>query len=246
VPISFSELFAKATTSYSNKNGFQPRTWQARLANHPKPVDRLIRIPTGEGKTLAAMLTWIFWRITKGDKSWPTRLVWCLPMRTLVEQSKSEAEKLLTALDLTDEVDVRIATHFIEVRVFREEAIAGVNGFGVRNFGGTNNLVNSKVAVRRARVTHAVGFVGKLQILAASIGFTKDGDRLDAQLFAGSNDSKSNFASVGDQNSFVHKTVFSVQFSVFRKSRVSALSARRPVSPRMLISGSFSVERQGS
>ncbi len=109
MPKSFTELFATATTSQSNKDGFQPRTWQSRLAENPKPADRLIRIPTGEGKTLAAMLTWIFWRITKGHKSWPTRLVWCLPMRTLVEQSKSEAEKLLTSLSLTDKVDVRIA-----------------------------------------------------------------------------------------------------------------------------------------
>ena len=109
MPKSFSELFAAATTSQANPSGFQPRTWQSRLAEEPTPADRLIRIPTGEGKTLAAILTWIYWRITHQDKSWPTRLVWCLPMRTLVEQTKSEAEKLLAALELNDAVDVRIA-----------------------------------------------------------------------------------------------------------------------------------------
>lgn len=55
------------------------------------------------------MLTWIYWRIVREDKTWPTRLVWCLPMRTLVEQSVTEAEKLLKAIKRADDVDVRIA-----------------------------------------------------------------------------------------------------------------------------------------
>ena len=106
---SFTELFVAATTSESHKDGFQPRSWQSRLAEGSTLSDRLIRIPTGEGKTLAALLTWVFHRINNDDRSWPTRLVWCLPMRTLVEQTQSEAEKLLKALGLSDEVDVRTA-----------------------------------------------------------------------------------------------------------------------------------------
>lgn len=83
----------------------------ARLSNHPEPVawqrelsrdslcdNRLIRIPTGFGKTLGILAAWSWHRVYRGDERWPRRLVWCLPMRVLVEQTKDEVDRALARL----------------------------------------------------------------------------------------------------------------------------------------------------
>ena len=85
---------------------FEPHPWQIQLAANDKCCNRLIRIPTGLGKTLGVLLAWAFHRMHRQDTSWPTRLVWCLPMRTLVEQTANEACKVLERAGLQDRVDV--------------------------------------------------------------------------------------------------------------------------------------------
>lgn len=72
--------------------GRAPHAWQAELAAAASCDNRLIRIPTGFGKTLGVLAAWLYHRIQRRDPQWPRRLVWCLPMRTLVEQTCAEAE----------------------------------------------------------------------------------------------------------------------------------------------------------
>lgn len=74
---------------------FPPRPWQVRLAAPSRPGHRRIRIPTGFGKTLGVAGAWLFHRVERGDATWPTRLVWMLPMRTLVEQTVAQCQNLL-------------------------------------------------------------------------------------------------------------------------------------------------------
>ena len=80
------------------RNGSTPHPWQSELASDTQPRNRLIRIPTGMGKTLGVLSTWLTNRVLDDNRDWPTRLVWCLPMRTLVEQTRNEAEKLIDQL----------------------------------------------------------------------------------------------------------------------------------------------------
>ena len=47
-------------------------------------------VPTGFGKTSAVLAAWL-WKIALGDAETPRRLVYCLPMRTLVEQTEATA-----------------------------------------------------------------------------------------------------------------------------------------------------------
>lgn len=54
---------------------------------------QLISIPTGLGKTAAVVLAWLWNRVQLQRSDWPRRLVYCLPMRTLVEQTESEVRK---------------------------------------------------------------------------------------------------------------------------------------------------------
>ncbi len=57
-----------------------------------------LEIPTGLGKTAAVVLAWLYKRTVLQDSSTPRRLVYCLPMRVLVEQTVSEIHKWLENL----------------------------------------------------------------------------------------------------------------------------------------------------
>ena len=74
--------------------------WQVELATDPACSNRVVRIPTGFGKTLGVLVAWLWHRVQQGDDRWPRRLVWCLPMRVLVEQTREETAKVLGALGL--------------------------------------------------------------------------------------------------------------------------------------------------
>ncbi len=63
-------------------------------------VSMLINIPTGLGKTAAVVLAWLWNRVERQNPKWPRRLVYCLPMRTLVEQTQEEVQKWLKAHNL--------------------------------------------------------------------------------------------------------------------------------------------------
>jgi CRISPR-associated endonuclease/helicase Cas3 len=65
-----------------------PLPYQRRLVEGPWP-DCLI-VPTGLGKTAAVIGAWLYRRLN-GDPETPRRLVYCLPMRVLVEQTEGNA-----------------------------------------------------------------------------------------------------------------------------------------------------------
>ncbi len=93
-----------------------PFTYQCRLACGPdaKPSDpeslgsgtacdsQLIQIPTGCGKTAAVVMAWLWNRALQPNADaraqWPRRLVLCLPVRTLVEQTRDNVRTWLSNL----------------------------------------------------------------------------------------------------------------------------------------------------
>jgi CRISPR-associated endonuclease/helicase Cas3 len=81
-PLTYPELAAQAT-------GTDPHPFQQRLADEGLPD--VLRVPTGTGKTLAAVLPWLYRRryhpdadVRAGTPRW---LVFVLPQRALVEQT---------------------------------------------------------------------------------------------------------------------------------------------------------------
>ncbi|MFM7162236.1 MAG: DEAD/DEAH box helicase, partial [Planctomycetaceae bacterium] len=92
----FMDLFRKAT------NGNEPLPYQRHLA-FCEAQPALLDVPTGLGKTAAAILAWV-WRRRFADDSirrlTPRRLVYCLPMRVLVEQTHHVAIELLKRIGL--------------------------------------------------------------------------------------------------------------------------------------------------
>ncbi|MEX2043898.1 MAG: DEAD/DEAH box helicase, partial [Opitutus sp.] len=98
MPASFETFFRRATATESHPDGHRPYDYQRRLAGDTdgRPCEsQLISIPTGLGKTAAVVLAWLWNRVAHPDAAhrdtWPRRLVYCLPMRTLVEQTRDEA-----------------------------------------------------------------------------------------------------------------------------------------------------------
>lgn len=72
-----------------------PYPYQRRLALEGLPD--ALEAPTGLGKTAAVTLAWLHRRQTHPDET-PRRLVWCLPMRVLVEQTASSIRRWLQRL----------------------------------------------------------------------------------------------------------------------------------------------------
>jgi CRISPR-associated endonuclease/helicase Cas3 len=83
----FSDAFLHAAT------GHTPYDYQRRLASEPLQGD-LIHVPTGAGKTAAAIISWL-WRLKVDRDNTPRRLAYCLPMRVLVEQVQTRFSPLL-------------------------------------------------------------------------------------------------------------------------------------------------------
>ena len=114
-PIRFDHFFKRAT-------GYRPHEYQARLACGNRGLQgstdwlsassacesMLIDVPTGFGKTSAVVLAWIWNRVLQGYSDWPCRLIYCLPMRTLVEQTRQCACRWLERLELSDEIGLHV------------------------------------------------------------------------------------------------------------------------------------------
>jgi CRISPR-associated endonuclease/helicase Cas3 len=82
----FAEFFTRVT-------GYRPYGYQERLAQSAE-LPELLAVPTGAGKTAAVIVGWM-WRRRAGEEEirsrTPRRLIFCLPMRTIVEQVARDA-----------------------------------------------------------------------------------------------------------------------------------------------------------
>lgn len=110
----FDEFFKQAT-------GIQegPYDYQKKLAESPWPD--LLDVPTGMGKTAAVTLAWLWkrsWlngkREHSSDSNTPRRLIWCLPMRVLVEQTDTNIRTWLTNLGIYGEAGSgKVSVHLL-------------------------------------------------------------------------------------------------------------------------------------
>ena len=109
--VSLDQLFSDAYRPQMAK----PFPYQRALAESDS-YDILIA-PTGLGKTAAVTLGWVWKRLTRPSRT-PRRLVWCLPMRSLVEQTAANAQDWITGL----------AHHFNAVGQIRPEVYVLMGG----------------------------------------------------------------------------------------------------------------------
>lgn len=96
--VSFDEFFRTAT-------GHRPHSYEKVLANRFMEIDAL-KAPTGVGKTAGVVFPWLW---TVGSRRGvPRRLVYCLPQRTLLEQTAREIRKWLKRLDPSPGISVQV------------------------------------------------------------------------------------------------------------------------------------------
>ena len=104
--------FLKRATGLSSPYGYQCRLACGPDADPEDPKTlrsgsdceaKLINVPTGLGKTAAVALAWLWNRVLISNEEqrnkWPRRLVYCLPMRTLVEQTRDSVHTWLQNLN---------------------------------------------------------------------------------------------------------------------------------------------------
>jgi CRISPR-associated endonuclease/helicase Cas3 len=99
LPQEFESFFRVAT-------GHPPYEYQRALAHSPAPPS-VLEVPTGAGKTNAVLLSWFYHRLV--ERRGPRRLVYALPMRSLVEQTADVAREIRTSLKLSvEDVPIRV------------------------------------------------------------------------------------------------------------------------------------------
>lgn len=111
--MTFDKFFKEAT------GGQSPYPYQRQFAEG-ESIPQLLSVPTGVGKTATAILGWLWRRRTKSEST-PRRLVYCLPMRTLVEQTRDCAVMWLGRLgqfagtvEYTDEAKTRVKSYTLD------------------------------------------------------------------------------------------------------------------------------------
>ena len=107
-PASFAELVRLATVEETAPRGFSPYGYQQQVADEGFPD--LITVPTGAGKTISAVLPWLWRKLFHPDRSvravTPRRLVMALPTRALISQTEAAVRLWLDNLGLSDAVPV--------------------------------------------------------------------------------------------------------------------------------------------
>ncbi|MEU8517649.1 CRISPR-associated endonuclease Cas3'' [Kitasatospora sp. NPDC048722] len=99
-------MTAEFGTFARTATGFTPYPYQSALAAEGLPT--LLEAPTGAGKTVAAVLPWLYRRLVAAPGDTPRRLVLVLPRHSLADQTFGRISGWLERLGLTDEVGLHL------------------------------------------------------------------------------------------------------------------------------------------
>lgn len=104
--------FQKYSDFFKKAFGQSPFAYQRRVALDAE-MPALINAPTGAGKTAAILGAWL-WRRLNNSQGVGRRLVYCLPMRTLVEQTAKVAREAIERIEQADaSLKDRFAVHVL-------------------------------------------------------------------------------------------------------------------------------------
>jgi len=115
---SFDQTFRRAT-------GCEPYDYQHELGTRTCPP-AVIEVPTGSGKTMAVLVPWLC------DPGAPRRLVYALPMRSLVEQTAQLAVEVFRHLEDGADPDARVSSRAGDCRSVSDTLASTRKGKGWR------------------------------------------------------------------------------------------------------------------
>ena len=101
-----------------------------------------------------------------------------------------------------DPLDIMGLDDFGEMRVFGEEAVAGMDRVGAADFGGGDDRRDRQIAVGGGRRADADRLVGEPDVHRVGIGGAVHGDGLDAEFLGRPQYAKRNFSAIGNQDFF--------------------------------------------
>ncbi|MBI4515974.1 MAG: DEAD/DEAH box helicase [Deltaproteobacteria bacterium] len=101
-------MTARFETFFCDVTTFAPYPWQEQVATQGLPT--VLSVPTGLGKTEGAVLAWAWRRLVKQDANEPRHLIYCLPMRVLVQQTRERLEQCCHRLRNKQGLNVSVYT----------------------------------------------------------------------------------------------------------------------------------------
>src|SRR5208282_5932036 len=87
---------------------------------------------------------------------------------------------------------------------FRKQAVTGMDGVHIGDFGGADHRGNVEITQRQLRRANANRLIGKAHMQRIAVRFTVDCDGADAELLACANDAQRNLAAIRYQNLLEH------------------------------------------
>ena len=114
-----------------------------------------------------------------------------------------------------------------EIRVLRQESVAGMDRDRIGHFGRADDRGHVEIALRRGRRADADGFVRQQHVLEAVVGGGMRRDRLDAELAAGAQDAQGDLATIGDDEFLDHGRLFDDEQRLAELDRVAVLGHDR-------------------
>ena len=106
-----------------------------------------------------------------------------------------------------DDGDAGLFGGFGEGFVFRQEAVAGVDGLGAGIARGLQDGVGAQVAGARLGAADVHRDVAGGDVAGVGVGVGIDGDGADAQAAGGGGDAAGDFAAVGNQQGIEHGVI---------------------------------------
>ena len=97
-----------------------------------------------------------------------------------------------------DEFDFAALADLREVRVLREETVAGMNPINIAHFCRAHDAIDLEITFRAGRRADANGFVRELDVERIHICLRVNGERSDAELLASPDDAQGDLTPIRD------------------------------------------------
>ena len=118
----------------------------------------------------------------------------------------------------TDEGDAARGAKLGKIGIFRQEAVAGVNGVRPDQGGGTHQIGHVQITVPGWSGTDTIRLIGQFHMQRILVSFGIDGSRGNSQFAASPNHTNRDLSTVGDEHLFKQAAISSAH-SVFTRNK---------------------------